>query len=535
MKKKFMVLILLCVLIFTGCREGGGENNHFSVSGEVEQSQGENHVLTLSMRVPETLNPLRNREETVDTILKLIYQPLIAFDETGKPCSSVAESWSFSEDGRILSLQLRPDIVWQSGSSLTADDVAFSIETIQAAEADSVYKKVLDYISSYHKTGQYSIDISFYTPYSKNLAALEFPIISAAYYQGQTDPKSEVNLTPMGSGPYAMKSYSVASEMILMANPSYVGQKPAIETISVRTMGSEETDVSAFNQGMTDVLVTDAGDAGRYADEGAVGVYQFTSNQYDFIGFNFHRDLFQDKNMRQAVAYALPKTAIYDNVYLQYANLTNTPVSPSSWLYEENVAPFEYDSSMAATLLKNVGWTDKNGDGRLEKDSENGQEQLHVTILTNQENGARRQIATKLGDELTLLGFDVSLDILPFVEYQEKFINGDFDLVVGGWQMSPVTNLYDFFGTNGSLNYIGYQDEQLDTLLLAANEAVGEGATLLAYSSLQKRIAEELPYISIAFRNKAMLTSARVAGEIIPTKDNIFNSIAGWTYGSEKE
>jgi peptide/nickel transport system substrate-binding protein len=332
-----------------------------------------------------------------------------------------------------------------------------------------------------------------------------------------------------------MKSYSVASEMILTANPSYVGQKPAIETISVRTTGGKETDVFAFNQGMTDVLVTDAGNAGRYADEGAVGVCQFTSNQYDFIGFNFHRDLFQDKNMRQAVAYALPKTTIYDNVYLQYANLANTPVSPSSWLYEENVAPFEYDSSMAATLLKNVGWTDKNGDGRLEKDGENGQEQLHVTILANQENGARRQIATKLGDELTLLGFDVSLDIVPFVDYQEKFINGDFDLVVGGWQMSAVTNLYDFFGTNGSLNYIGYQDDQLDALLLAANEAVGEGATLLAYSSLQKRIAEELPYISIAYRNKAMLTSARVGGEIIPAEDNIFNSIIGWTYGSEKE
>ena len=535
MKKKIMVLALLCVLIFSGCGKGGEVNNNFSVIGDVEKSQGETHVLTLSMRVPETLNPLRNKEEAVDTILKLIYQPLLAFDETGKACPSVAESWSFSGDGLTLSLQLRTDITWQNGLPLTADDVAFSIDTIQAAEEDSVYKRVLDYVSSYRKTGQYSIDISFRTPFSKNLAALEFPVISAAYYKGQTDPKSQVNLTPMGSGPYAMKAYSVASEMILTLNPSYNGQKPAIETISVRTTGGAETDVYAFNQKMTDILVADAGDAGRYADEGAVGVYQFTSNQYDFIGFNFHRDLFQDKNMRQAVAYVVPKTTIYDNVYLQYARLTNTPVSPSSWLYEENVAPFEYDSDMAATLLKNVGWIDKNGDGRLEKDGENGQEQLHLTILANEENSARRQIATKLGDELTLLGFEVSLDIQPFDEYQEKFIHGDFDLVVGGWQMSSVTNLYNFFGTNGSLNYIGYQDEQMDALLKTANEAVGEGATLLAYSSLQKRIAEELPYISIAFRNKAMLTSHRVGGEIVPTEENIYNSINLWTFGSEKE
>ncbi|WP_304509104.1 ABC transporter substrate-binding protein [Anaerotignum sp.] len=535
MKKNLMVLILLCVLILSGCSEGVGNDNKFSVSGDVEKSQEETHVLTLSMRVPETLNPLRNREETVDTILKLIFQPLIAFDGADKPCPSVAESWSFSEDGLTLSLQLRSDITWQNGSPLTADDVAFSIDTIQGATEDSVYKKVMDYVSTYHKTGQYSIDISFRTPFSKNLAALEFPIISKAYYQGQSDPKSEVNLSPMGSGPYAMKSYSVASEMILTANPSYAGQKPAIDTVSVRTTGGAETDVYAFNQGMTDILVTDAVDTGRYADEGGADVYQFVSGQYDFIGFNFHRSLFQDKNMRQAVDYALPKKAIYDNVYLQYAQLTNTPVSPSSWLYEENVAPFEYDGDMAATLLKNAGWIDKNGDGRLEKDGENGEEQLHVTILANQENGARKQIATKLRDELTLLGFDVSLDLQPFDQYQEKFLNGDFDLIVGGWQISPVTNLYDFFGSGGSMNYIGYEDEQMDALLLAANQAVGEGETLLAYSSLQKRIAEELPYISIAFRKKAMLTSVRVGGEIVPTEEDIFYSISQWTFDSDKE
>ncbi len=533
MKKKILCLFLLSILAFSGCTKGADEKNNFNVSGNLAQTQGESRVMTLSMRVPETLNPLRNREETVDTILKLIYQPLIAFDETGKPCPSVAKAWSFSEDGKTLSLELRSDITWQNGETLTTDDVAFSIETIRGAAEDSVYKKVLEYVSGYTKTGPYSIEIRFHTPFSKNIAALSFPVISSAYYQGQTDPKSGANMIPMGSGPYAMQSYSVASEMILTANPAYAEGKAEIETISVRTIGGAETDVYAFDQGMTDILVTDAIETGRYADEGVTGVYQFTSNQYDFVGFNFQRTLFQDKNMRQAVAYALPKKTICENVYLQYAKVAYTPVSPNSWLYEENVAPYEFDTSMAATLLKNAGWTDQDGDGRLEKDGEDGTEQLSVTILVNQENSARRQTATKLRDELGLLGFEVTLDIVPFAQYQEKFIGGDFDLVVGGWQMSPVTNLYDFFGTGGSLNYIGYQDDQMNALLTAANEAVGEGETLLAYSSLQKRIAEELPYISIAFRSKAMFASGRVGGVVTPTEENIFYSVNRWTFAQE--
>ena len=535
MKKKILCFILLTAFILTGCGGGEGQKNSFNVSGNLTQAQGEDRVMTLSMRVPETLNPLRNREETVDTILKLIYQPLIAFDETGKPAPSVAKSWSFSKDGLTLSLQLRDDITWQNGGRVTADDVAFSIETIRGAAEDSVYKKVLDYVSGYTKTGAYSIDIRFHAPFSKNIAALSFPVISASYYQGQTDPKTGANMAPMGSGPYAMQSYSVASEMVLSANPSYINGKAEIETISVRTTGGAETDVYAFDQGMTDILVTDAIETGRYTDEGVNGVYQFTSNQYDFVGFNFHRTLFQDKTMRQAVAYALPKKTICENVYLQYAKVAYTPVSPGSWLYEENVAPYEFDTTMSATLLKNAGWTDKNGDGRLEKEGEGEQEQLAVSILANQDNSARRQTATKLRDELTLLGFDVTLNIEPFEQYQEKLMNGEFDLVVGGWQMSPVTNLYDFFGTGGSLNYIGYQDEQMDALLTAANQAVGEGETLLAYSSLQKRIAEELPYISIAYRSKAMFASSRVGGVVTPTEGNVFYSINRWTFESEKE
>ena len=76
MKKKIVCLILLGILAFSGCTRGEGEKNSFNVTGNLTQGQGESRVMTLSMRVPETLNPLRNREETVDTILKLIYQPL---------------------------------------------------------------------------------------------------------------------------------------------------------------------------------------------------------------------------------------------------------------------------------------------------------------------------------------------------------------------------------------------------------------------------------------------------------------------------
>ena len=338
-------------------------------------------------------------------------------------------------------------------------------------------------------------------------------------------------MNPVGNGPYRMESYTMASSMVLVPNESYSGTVPNISNITVKITGSADTDDYSFSQGILDTMVTDSTSAGRYlaADDKMKGT-AFDAGVYDFIGFNFGRDLFQDKNLRQSVAYVVPKDYIYESVYLKYAEMSNTPVSPASWLYEENVAPYNYDASMASTLLKNAGWADTNNDGVLEKEKENGtKEELRITMLVNKENTARNQIASRMEEELEAIGFEVTIDAQPYDVYSEKFASGDFDLVVGGWKMSEVLNLAPFFVTDGDYNYIGYSNEEVDQLLQTANSAIGEGQTLLAYSNLQKKLAEELPYVSIAYRQDVLLTSSYVGGEIHPTRINVFDGIEYWT------
>ncbi len=529
-KKKWLLLLVLCIGL-CGCGEEKPQQEDFTaVGGEAEMTADEK-ILTLSMRVPETFNPLLNREESVDRILKLMYLPLLNFDETGKPSPSVAESWEIGADGKTVSMKLRNDILWQNGGKLTAEDVVYSFRTIQNAPEDSVYKKVTNYVADCTASGEYSVIFTFHENFSSNLSALRFPVIPEAYHGGDHDPKSVVNQTPVGNGIYAMYSYKQASELILQVSDSYRGEMPQISRMRVKITASEETDIHSFEQGMTDVLITEATEAGKYVDEGISGMYQYTSNEYDFIGFNFRKELFQDKALRQAVAYALPKENLMDSVYLNYGMMTNTPINPKNWLYEENVALYGYNPSMASTFLKNSGWADADGNGILEKKAENGQtKQLKATILVNTENTARRQIASKLKEELTAIGFDITIDQQNFAAYQEKFINGQYDMIIGGWKCSEVTDLTQFFGTAGSLNHIGYTNEEVDQLLLAAREAIGEGQTLLAYSGLQKKLAEELPYVSIAYRNEAVFVSKNVSGTIEPMEFNVFRGIETWTY-----
>ena len=389
MKKRIFLLLLIFCLGLGGCGKKEEQTKKKTTATEEVGIASKDAMLTLSMRIPETLNPLLNREETVDRILKLLFLPLVDFDESGKACPAVAQNWEFSADGRSLSMNLNSNIRWQDGTALTADDVVYSVNTLRNAPEDAVYKQVMNYVSGCSKTGTNSVVITFRDSFSSNIDALRFPIIPAGYYSGQSD----TNTKPVGDGPYEMESYQQASEMKLKASASYYGSTPQISEIRVKMTAGEETDINAFEQGMTDVLVTNAMDAGKYADESVSGMHQFTSNQYDFIGFNFRKELWKDKSVRQAVAYAVPRDNLKESVYLNYAAMTNTPINPKSWLYEENVATYEYNPTMATTFLKNSGWTDADKDGKLEKEISGIRQSLRATILVNQENTGRVQIA----------------------------------------------------------------------------------------------------------------------------------------------
>ena len=139
---------------------------------------------------------------------------------------------------------------------------------------------------------------------------------------------------------------------------------------------------------------------------------------------------------------------------------------------------------------------------------------------------------TTKGDTFQLVATGSAQSTNDFLEFKfqpTKFKRIKFKFVKA-YIDSEVTDLTPFFGTGGSLNYIGYSDADMDTLLTAARTAVGEGQTLLAYSSLQKKLAEELPYISIAYRNQAVFASKNIGGEVHPVESNVFRGIEAWTY-----
>lgn len=554
MMKKLTFIYIALLFLLAGC------NNSLQQSQQLEQSQQqqlqqqqtaeqqttpqpiqtqkqsqqlplqEGGTLYLSMRNATTLNPLLNQDASVDTILKLIYMPLIKLDKNYKPSPSVAQSWSFDEGGTVLSLNLRNDIYWQNGTNLTADDVIYSLDTLsKTADSNAVYKNCMNYIRSYRKTSAYSVEIIFHQNFSGNLYTLLFPIISSQYY-GNRVATSDKNMLPMGNGYFEFVSYSPAKEMRLKKCISSFGTTAHIDEIVVNISTDKDTDLYSFEQGLTDILIVGSSDIGKSDNDNEVKYYQYTTNYYDFIGFNFSKSLFQDNNVRKAIASITPKQAILESIYLGHGIVAQTPINPNYWFYEPEITVYDFDISQAKEYLEASNWKDTNDDGILDRTTNELSETFRISILYNTENEIRKQVAIRIADELRGIGAEVSLDGQNYENYVQKLQAGDFDLFVGGWQFSVVPN-YSFLlhSAQASLtNYPRYQNGDMDALLASAYNSVKDEDIKMSYSNLQKKIAEELPYISIAFRDFVMLSSDRIQGQVNPLENNIFDNINEW-------
>ena len=535
--KHLICPLLVLVMIFSGCAANEDEATSGTAVGsqvgegnvmQQEDQKEEKTALYLSMRTAFTLNPLLNEEETVDRILKLIYESFVSIDEMGKPVPNIAENWYYSEESRVLNVRIRQGLTWHDGSPITPSDVVFSINALKQCRDTGVYAVCAQRILSAEVTGENTVAITFYTADSNNLYALTFPLISEAYYGGEDLATSEKNFAPLGNSIYAFESYTPAKELRLVATDNSFSSRPNIEHVSVSITSSGDTDVFSFEQGMIDALVADETVLGAVNLEENSRSYSFTENYYDFLGFQFENPVLSDLSVRRAIAYAIPKESILEGVYPQNAVRAEAPLNPNSWMNQRHNETYGYNLQSARDLLAEAGFTSAQQEGEpLSRNTQEGTERLVFTILVNEENTKRVQAAARIAESLNSIGFDVTVEEVPFAEYTARLENGDFTLFLGGWKLSYMPDFGYFFETGAAHNYGHYSSAAMDAAISAYRQAIGETAMTEAMARLQEVFLAELPYVGIAFLNGALFLNDQISGVGLPTE---FHPLEGMEY-----
>lgn len=511
MKLRIISLIVACTMIFTACGTEKATENNSVQTEEKTVSPTTGGTMTIAMHKPETLNPIKNRDNTVDKVLRLIYEPLFVVNENMQVVPNLAESYTIN--GNTVTLKLKSGVKWDDGTNLTASDVTYTLSQLEDAELDTIYKSCAENITSYSKVDNNTIKIS----YSKGLGSvgysLCFPVIPKHYYNSNKADE----MKPVGNGSYKFDNYTLVKEMNLSASSTGLNGSPYISKINVKIMPDADTEFQALESDVIDTATVDINNLGSISTDLSNNAVEFPTNQFEFIGFNVKNPMFSNISVRQGFAHLIPSENIISDIYIDKMKASVTPINPAnSYTSKVGEDTYSYDANIANTLISAGGQNSS---------------AMTFTILVNSENSARVESAKLISNSFNSAGMHTSVESLPFAEYTQRLKDGDFTVYLGGVKLKENMDVSALANSSGAINYGGYSDANMDKLIGDCTNAMSEEGYKVALNELNKYMSTQLPVIGIGFKSDMLVTNSRIKGEKKPTVNNLYGNVNKWFIG----
>jgi peptide/nickel transport system substrate-binding protein len=490
--------------------------------------------------VPESITPISARNRAERSLVGLVFSGLVRMgpDKTLEP--DLAESWKLSDDGKTWTFHIRADATWQDGVPVTAEDVLFTVGALKDPTASGGRS------SSWAEVEATAVDdktVTFRltTPIGSFLAAAAQPLLPShllkdvAYADVAT---SDFSRQPIGSGPYGLTELDGAHAVLVPARellpveatpepttaasvdslatpvpgPSDGGPAPFIERIELAFFSDDAAAVDALAAGDIDAVAGLAPDAASTAAATAgVARVRYPTTTLSTILLNLrpsHPEL-RDARVRKALLAAIDRESLVRDVLGGDGTLADSLVPPTSWAYDAKAAGgVDYDPALAATMLKNAGWTKV--DGAWAKPRAKVPYQLELLSVPATANPRLASIAASVRDAWTRLGFKVKLVEKPAAALATDLRGGTFTASVLDIMMGLEPDLFPLLDSSqvraSGSNLTGFQDARLDTLLEAARKPGDQAERVVKWRALLAGIAARQPMLPLAWGEESMFT-----------------------------
>ncbi|MEG1548163.1 MAG: peptide ABC transporter substrate-binding protein [Clostridia bacterium] len=467
---------------------------------------------------------LVNTEEML-TLYSLVYEGLLRIDNTGKLTASLAETWASDPSGSVWTLSLRSAARWQDNKQrVTAADVKYSYDRIVGMGGISYYSQMINKIESVSVVDDSTVSIAMKEKGISPIYALTFPILRA--------DSSALTLSA-GTGPYKVESATSAS-ISLKANDSWWKQKPYIDSIVFLARDNNETALASYEAGQLNMVPTSTVSAGKYRDEGVTYVLDMLTQTAEMLIINQSNEKLRDVNVRKAIAYALDRSEIIANIYMNRAQACDVPIAPDSWIYDGTSKVYDYDQDKAIALMKEAGWSDVDSDGKLERDGRYYDEFMLTLLVSSSTDTTRMEAAQMIADQLLKLGITVEIKTANYTlgssenELLTALAEGKFDIALLGFNLGRDANLASIIYRDGERNYGKITNAHLEDLVAAVNTATDEQTYMKAAAQLQQALINEMPFIMLYFRQNSIVYSSAIKGLSDVREPDIFRTVSKW-------
>jgi peptide/nickel transport system substrate-binding protein len=505
-------ILFALVLLASACGGNNGTSNTTSsgtpkMGGTLKVAQ-ETEINTLD---PNTSGLLVEWE-----IYYNMYDSLLGIDSKLNFVPDLATSWKYP-DPQTLVLTLRQGVKFQDGTDFNADAVKFNLDRyMTSTDPAAARKSDLASVQSVEATSPNTVTLHLKKPDATLLAAMVdragMMLSPTAIKQlGTSLATAPVNA---GTGAFEFVEWKRDDHLTLKRNPSYwrkdsAGRSlPYLDQVIYRPITDLNAILAAVKTGDVDVARVVAGKDVASVKADSTLVYRDTpSLGYGGFELNVSAPPFNDPARAKAVALAVDRNQILQNVGFGVGVVSYGPITSASWAFDTSEKIYDKpDPAKAKATATGFSFTLKTAN-------------TQDAIQTGQLIQAQLKQA---GITVNLLPEDFGKLTL------ETRVQHQFDAALSGWsgRIDPDGNMYAFWHTGGSFNDGRYSNPQVDQLLEQGRATTDQAKRKQIYQEAQKIIVGDAAYIFTTNPVVPQITSKKVQGfTLIPDGINRFAGV----------
>ncbi|MEO8065462.1 MAG: ABC transporter substrate-binding protein [Candidatus Doudnabacteria bacterium] len=511
-KKEFYIFTAaLLIFIFSG---GFLLFQAFQFQGSGPRSGGE--LVEGLVGEPQFINPVLSETSGVDMdISRLVYGQLLKFDDQEKLTPDLAAALpQISQDQKTYTLNLKPNLKWQDGHALNADDILFTIQTIQNGDYQSPLRpnwarvkvaKVDDLTLTFVL---HEVSASF----ASNFALGILPKHVWAGISAQNFRLTDYNLKPVGSGPFAVSEIKKTSDgtiksVSLRANDKYYQGRPYLNQITFKFYDGYDSLIGAYQaKDIQSLGVVPFDQKAFLGTSDRMKANRINLPQYQAVFFNLPKNsTLNEKAVRQALWLATDRGSIIKDVYLGNAAPAYGPILEGSLGYNPSIAKSAHTNlEEAAGILNKAGWILDPATNIRYKNSakggsaSGGKKTLEFSLATTSNLVINVKAAQILQNQWAAIGVKVNLIIVNSYDLESQYIRPRaFDALLFSENVGADPDPFPFWHSSQSrdpgLNLSGFTNAEADKLLTEARQTSDPSIRTRDYLRFQEIINDQLP------------------------------------------
>jgi peptide/nickel transport system substrate-binding protein/oligopeptide transport system substrate-binding protein len=489
--------VLACLLVAvpgTAFAQGAGE--HRSAGGGVyRRPLGHD---------PQSLDPARISDVYSRSVAQQIFDGLVQFDQTLAIAPALAQFWTASRDGLTWTFSLRKGLRFHHGREVTAEDVVYSFTRILdprtrsgAADLFLAIKGAAEFregranrVAGLSVLDRHTVQVVLneaQVPFVSVLAVGHAKIVPRDVVEREGE---SFGRQPVGTGPFKFVRWERGKEIVLAANPDYFDGPPRLSGLVYRIYPGEQWEATydEFKKGnLEDAPLPTRNYRAVVRDKSHLHVKR-PMISVRFYGFNTRIKPLNDRRIRQALIYAIPRAAILEEAFQGRYIPARGILPPGTQGFNPALKGYSYDPQRARDLLVQAGYP-------------GGRGLPTIAIWSSVQLEALVQELEQMRRYLEAVGVPAEIRYeTNWPAYSRLLDERKLPVFLYGWYADvpdPDNFLFKLFHSRSARNFFDYRNPAVDELLARARAASEPSRRVELYRQAEQLVLEDAPLMPV--------------------------------------